>query len=202
LADPSNYLDTSPKILTSHLETLRDLFDRMEKAYDAVADAYGFKCTGCEDNCCLTRFYHHTLLEYLYLYRGFTRMANDVRVRLQRAAARVNREMADADRREQPVRIMCPVNIDGRCTLYRYRPMICRLHGIPNEMRRPGGLSVRGPGCGDFDRQCGDRPYITFDRTPFYAEMARGEQALREAVGFREKIRLTVAQMIAAFPLK
>ena len=198
MTDPSNYLETSPEILRPHLERLGDLFDRMAKAYDAVADAYGFKCAGCEENCCLTLFFHHTLLEYLYLYRGYAQLPDAEQARLQKAAARVNREIAAAAGKT-PIRVMCPLNRDGRCTLYRYRPMICRLHGIPNEMRRPGGSSVRSPGCGDFDRQCGQQPYIPFDRTPLYAQMAAAERALREQVGFREKITATVAQMIAGF---
>jgi len=200
LADPSTYLNTPPEILKPHLENLADLFNRMETAYAAVADAYGFACSGCEDNCCLTRFYHHTLVEYLYLYQGYSKLPGDERTRLQQAADRVNREMTRADDRGEPARSMCPLNLEGRCTLYGYRPMICRLHGIPNEMRRPGGSPVRGPGCGDFDRQCGHHPYIPFDRTPLYVEMARCEQALREQVDYREKIRLTVAQMVAGFP--
>jgi len=200
LIDLFPFLDAPPKILKPHLDKLADLFSRMEKAYEAVADAYGFKCTGCEDNCCRTRFYHHTLLEYLYLYQGYAQLSDNARAALQQAAARVNREMAQADSRGKPVRSMCPLNVAGRCTLYRYRPMICRLHGIPSEMGRPGGFPIRGPGCGDFDRQCGNRPYLPFDRTPLYAEMAREEKSLREKVDFREKTRLTVAQMIAGFP--
>jgi len=199
VTDPSIHLDTRPEELAPYLEKLADLFNRMEKAYDAVAGAYGFTCTGCEDNCCLTLFFHHTLLEYLYLYRGYAQLPGEEQAHLQAAAARVNREVASAAEKGVPLRVMCPLNRQGRCTLYRHRPMICRLHGIPNEMRRPGGPAARSPGCGDFDRQCGQRPYIPFDRTPLYAEMARAERALREMVGFGEKIRLTVAQMIAGF---
>jgi Fe-S-cluster containining protein len=200
LVDPAPFLNVPDTILNSHLEKLADLFSRMEKAYETVAAAYGFECAGCEDNCCLTLFYHHTLLEYLYLYRGYAQLPAAERARLQHAAAQVNQALEQADKKRKAVRSMCPLNREGRCTLYRYRPMICRLHGIPNEMRRSGHAPARGAGCGDFDRQCGDRPYIPFDRTPLYAEMARAEQTLREAVGFREKIRLTVAQMIAGFP--
>lgn len=199
MTDPSTYLNTSPDILKPHLENLADLFERMEKAYAAVADAYGFACAGCEDNCCLTRFYHHTLVEYLYLYQGYSKLPGAEQARLKQVADRVTREMTQADDRGEPARSMCPLNLEGRCTLYRYRPMICRLHGIPNEIQRPDGSSVRGPGCGDFDRQCGHRSYIPFDRTPLYREMARCEQALREQVDCRKKIRLTVAQMVAGF---
>jgi len=173
----------------------------MEQAYDAAAAAYGFRCTGCVDNCCLTRFYHHTLLEYLYLYRGYADLPVVEQDRLQKAAAEVNRVLADADERGASLRSMCPLNLAGRCRLYRYRPMICRLHGIPNELRPPGGSPVQGPGCGEFGRQCGHLPVIPFDRTPLYGEMARGEKALRADVDFRGKTRLTVAEMIVTFPV-
>ena len=176
-----------------------NLFGRMEKAYDEVATAYGFKCKGCEENCCWTRFYHHTLLEYLYLYQGFFRLPSDEQTRLQQVASRVNRSMAVVDKHGRTLRSMCPLNLDGHCTLYFYRPMICRLHGIPHEMRRPGSALVRSPGCGDFDQQCGQKAYILFDRTPFYTEMAQCEQALRQALDFKQRIKLTVAQMIAGF---
>ena len=38
------------------------LFEQMDRAYDAAARNSGFVCNGCRDNCCLTRFYHHTLV--------------------------------------------------------------------------------------------------------------------------------------------
>ncbi len=43
----------------------------MDLKYKEAADYYGFDCTGCEDNCCFTRFFHHTLLEYLYIMEGY-----------------------------------------------------------------------------------------------------------------------------------
>lgn len=200
MIDIATFLKTPAKTLEPHLEKLADLFCRMEQAYDKVAAEYGFQCKGCEDNCCLTLFSHHTLFEYIYLYQGFTQLTAKERDRLQQAARQVNRELAEAEKIGESVRVMCPLNQEGRCTLYPYRPMICRLHGIPNEMRRPGGPAARGPGCGDFDRQCGDHPYIPFDRTPLYLEMAQLEKTLRAELGYKRKTRMTVAQMIAGFP--
>ncbi len=195
MSNPNKYLKSPPDLIEPGLAKLVDLFVRMEKAYTAAADAYGFKCIGCEDNCCLTRFYHHTLLEYLYLYRGYARLPAKSRDQLQQEAARVIQEQVD----EPDLRSMCPLNENGLCGLYAYRPMICRLHGIPNEMRRPGGVPVRGPGCGDFDRQCGGKPYIIFDRTPLYMEMASSEKELRDRLGATQKIKMTVAEMIVSF---
>ncbi len=75
--------------------------------------------------------------------------------------------------------------------------MICRLHGIPNEFHRPDGQVIHGPGCDTFNKQCHQRSYIPFDRTPFYQEMAALEKALRQRAGFTGKIKMTVAQMTA-----
>jgi len=94
------------------------------------------------------------------------------------------------------VRLMCPLNFDAVCILYPYRPMICRLHGIPHELHKPGQNPVYGPGCETFDCRCGDKGYFKFDRTPFYRDMAALEQEARKTLGLAEKIRMTVAEMI------
>jgi len=74
--------------------------------------------------------------------------------------------------------------------------MICRLHGIPHELKRPGQNPVYGPGCGAFDRRCGGKGYLKFDRTPFYRDMAMLEQEVKQTLGVAGKFRMTVAEMI------
>ena len=61
------------------LNRMETLFGEMNRAYETVAGQYGFQCNGCADNCCLTRFYHHTLLEYLYLMEGLRTLESGVR---------------------------------------------------------------------------------------------------------------------------
>lgn len=181
------------------LNRLKTLFDEMDHAYAAVADQYGFQCNGCADNCCLTRFYHHTLLEYLYLIEGMRTVAPDLRREFRNQALAVCTKIADADRRGEALRIMCPLNRDGRCMVYPFRPMICRLHGIAHELHRPGGNVVNHPGCDAFFDQCRDsgaNVYIRFDRTPFYRQMAMLEKELRRETGYADKFKLTVAQML------
>ena len=91
---------------------------------------------------------------------------------------------------------MCPLNLDEMCILYPYRPMICRLHGIPHELKRPEQKTIYGPGCETFDHRCGRRAYFEFDRTPFYQELAKLEQAVKQALGIAEKFKMTIAEMI------
>jgi len=170
----------------------------MDRQYAEASKHYGFHCKGCEDNCCRTRFYHHTYLEYLYIHAGLKKLGNQRQRELQSRAAVVCRESAKADNKAMPVRLMCPLNSDGLCTLYRYRPMICRLHGISHELRKPGQNVIRGPGCEMFDLQCSDKRYLKFDRTPFYFDMAKLESELKQTVGLSGRIKMTIAEMIVS----
>jgi Fe-S-cluster containining protein len=183
------------------LDRLAGLFDEMSHAYSTVAAQYGFRCNGCADNCCLTRFYHHTLIEYLYLAEGLRTIEPGVQRTIKRRAQTVSARTEDADRRGESLRIMCPLNTNDRCMLYPYRPMICRLHGIPHELHRPDGRLRTHPGCDAFFDQCresGKIDYIRFDRTPFYLKMAALEKALRKEMGYFDRFRATIAQMLVA----
>jgi len=171
----------------------------MDQKYQEAADHYGFNCTGCENNCCLTRFYHYTLLEYLYIYEGFKTLDKKQQNKLTRDAAEICRKTGLADETGQPVRLMCPLNGGGLCILYAFRPMICRLFGIPHELQQPGMEVMFHSGCEAFSERCMGKGYFTFDRTPFFIEMANLELALKQTVGIRQKIKLTVAQMIKTF---
>lgn len=175
------------------------LYAEMDAAYDAIARHYGFTCRGCEDNCCLTRFDHHTLVEVLALYEGFRRLADDRKRRVvQRAEVYCQALRTDA-LQGPPFRHLCPLNQHTRCLLYAERPMICRLHGIPHVLRHPRQGLMIGSGCHmlEASRQRPDGPRL--DRTPLYAAMAGLEKALRQASGWEQPVRLTVAEMILGF---
>jgi Fe-S-cluster containining protein len=182
-----NLLST-PKNVGRHLVRLEQLYASMDRSYKNTADRYGFECQGCEDNCCLTLFYHHTQVEYLYLANGFRSLERQLRFAIRERAEAVC----------TAVRVMCPLNVDDRCCLYAFRPMICRLHGVPSELHRPDGKTTRMPGCAAFTERCGQTDFIPLDRTPFYRVLATIEQAVRRDSSLAGKIKMTVAQMILA----
>jgi Fe-S-cluster containining protein len=184
------------KIPDELIEEVVRLFARMDAAYDRTAGTAGFVCSGCEDNCCRTRFYHHTLMELLYLQTGLAGLPPLQQRRIRDRARDAARRMEMQERAGRPVRVMCPLNEQGRCAIYAHRPMICRLHGIPNTLRRPDGHILTGPGCDDFYLQCGVSGGEPLDRTPLYTAMADLERRLRERLEFESKIKLTVARMI------
>jgi hypothetical protein len=192
LQNPSDVFEKF-KALLSDLESL---YTAMDRAYDSVAAEYGFQCSGCEDNCCFTRFFHHTRIEYLYLMKGFSRLDTVKQDDIRKKAIGVNEKVRHAEEREETPWVMCPLNFDGQCILYAHRPMICRLHGIPHVLNHPSGNNLTGPGCGEFERLCGDAEYIRFNRTPYYRKMAGLERRLREKTGEAPKFKHTVAQML------
>ncbi len=188
------------KALTTVLAELKDLYAEMDRGYDQAAAHYGFECTGCTDNCCLTRFYHHTFLEYIYLRKGFAGLERSIRAE---ALKRAREYLDELDRREsegnsRPFRRMCPLNESGWCILYDWRPMICRLHGIAHELAPPGRSNrVYGEGCAQFVEKCGHLPYFPFDRTPFYVRMSELEGRLRKTLAVSGKSKKTIAHMLA-----
>lgn len=192
-------LPKSRNVYTPILSRLGKIYASMDKAYQAAAENYGFYCAGCEDSCCMTRFYHHTNLEYLYLYEGFIRMDTGIQDSINSRAEIVLNEMKAADEKGTALRTMCPLNSEGRCLLYDRRPMICRLHGIPHELQKPGQKSLSGPGCGAFISQCGEKKYFKFDRTPFYLEMADLENELKQALKISQRPKMTIAQMVGTW---
>jgi hypothetical protein len=180
-------------------DRLKQIYAAMDGAYNSAAEHYGFVCQGCRDNCCRTHFYHHTIIEYIYLIEGLDTLISEKQNEVRRRALTVVDETAKADHHAAAVRLMCPLNFDELCILYPYRPMICRLHGVPHELKRPGQHTVYAPGCENFDRRCGGKGYFQFDRTPFYRQVAMLEREARQSLGVTGKIRMTVAEMIISY---
>jgi Fe-S-cluster containining protein len=189
-----NLLEDCPDVLAE----LPVIYGRMDAAYDRVAEAHGFHCSGCEDNCCLTRFFHHTLVEYLYLMKGFDGITPSLQSQLIQQAVRVNAQVDAAVSMGEVSRVMCPANSDGLCILYDFRPMICRLHGISHQFRHPSGKIISGPGCAAFESRHDPTVGVLLDRTPFYRDMAMLEGRVREKIGIQKKIKMTVAQMLTS----
>ena len=185
-------------VYAAFIERLKQIYAAMDQAYHRAADAYGFSCDGCADNCCRTRFYHHTIIEFIYMVEGLNSLTPKEQNEVKLRALTVVAETARGDGSGAVMRLMCPLNVDELCILYAYRPMICRLHGIPHELQKAGQNPAYGPGCETFDRRCGHKGYLKFDRTPFYRKMAMLEQEVKQALGFDGKIRMTVAEMIVS----
>jgi Fe-S-cluster containining protein len=180
------------------LDEYQTIIHIMDQGYITTAAANGFTCKGCQESCCETRFYHHTYLEFYLLYEGLQSLPHNQYDHIRQLAAEVCRKAEICDHQKRPYRIMCPLNLAGGCSLYPFRPMICRLHGIAHELKRPDGNRLLGTGCHLFEKTCQNTPPLRLDRTPYYRQMAAVEKRLRLTIGLQTKIKLTVAEMILA----
>ena len=192
-------LTADKALLDTSDEKMRDLYDRMGRAYDKAASCYDFSCRGCEENCCEERFYHHTLSEFLYLLQGLQTLDECRRNDIFDRAREVAKLYRIHDMEGQARRIMCPLNSDGLCSLYQHRLMICRLHGVPYRMLRPDNKETQGIGCHRVDRNVSFEKSAEnmFDRTDLYRELSGIEIELRQGLGFGHRIKMTIAEMIA-----
>jgi len=180
-----------PVPIATDLEKLKTIYDSMDRAYRQAAVFYGFDCQGCRDNCCTTYFFHYTIAEYLYLLQGFRAFEESIKEGIWERAM----NMCDPSKRDN---YLCPLNLRGRCLLYPYRTMICRLHGLPFEVQRPDGQRDEGPGCPRFEneRTRTGLPYRRIERTPFYADLVNLEREIRAEVPHFRRFKKTIAEMI------
>ena len=190
-------------ILTSEFAgRVADLYRDMETAYDRTAKDLDFSCAGCPDNCCDSFFLHHTYTEWAYLWHGLKALAGEeLKKIIARASDYVLASEASLATGERPT-IMCTLNDSGLCSLYSYRLMICRLHGVPATFTRPDGQQLNFPGCFRCQEHIAAHNSVTpMDRTEFFRKMVELET---ELLGQRRmtapKVKLTIAQMLVKGP--
>jgi MFS superfamily sulfate permease-like transporter len=75
--------------------------------------------------------------------------------------------------------------------------MICRLHGLPYELKRPHKQKEIGHGCHKFEAESKGKklPYFKLDRTIFYTEIAKLEREIREKISSKQSYKKTIADM-------
>jgi Fe-S-cluster containining protein len=177
------------------ISRIREIYRAIDTTYQTIQRHYGFDCTGCQTNCCATRFYHYTHSEAIYLRMGFDHLPEDLKQEsLHRAVQYENFYSNGYDYRP----FFCPLNINNLCILYDWRPMICRLHGLPYELQDINNNPTFHGGCVRFMAQDMGSipPYMSLNRTIFYREMAKVESAIRDILGLEPPPPRTVAAIL------
>ena len=182
--------------LNPFFERLEGIYGSIDKMYEEAARHYGFKCSGCDDNCCMTHFYHHTHIEFFFIIKGFRSLNRDLKSVILSQANAIQDKKEQDNTKKDPHRLMCPFNIDGKCVIYTFRPMICRMHGIPHELKKPGTPVHYGQGCGLFMKNYFNENYYPFNRTPFYFKMALLEDDMKRENNLNGKFKKTISEML------
>lgn len=189
------------------LRRLRELYARMDESYNASAKAIGLSCQDCADSCCETLFRHHTYAEWTELVLGFAALAPERQQEVRQQAETYLRIHGNALPGMRP-RVPCPLSVNTghglACGLYEHRPMVCRLHGVPNLLTRPGGQQSAFPGCDRAQQLAKTCEPALLDRTPLLSELARIEMDFvgRARMGKLPRVDLTIAEMLLMGPPK
>ena len=81
---------------------------------------------------------------------------------------------------------MCPLNENSSCVLYEFRPMICRIHGVPYELFRNFKMEY-GDGCYRFIMEKENAPKdFRINRTPFILKLLRLKGSQRKTKFHRQ----------------
>ncbi len=178
---------------------LASLYDDMQNQYQAHGASLGLTCEGCAQNCCTSYFQHHTRIEWAYLHHGLAELPTAARQEYERRAKAYVRDAGEALAAGERPHVMCPLNDDGRCGVYKHRLMICRLHGVPNMLRYPNGRVVDFPGCYRSQELCEKAEHVSvLDRTPLYTRLMELEVQYVSPTKVRSlpRVDLTLAEMI------
>lgn len=176
---------------------LAELYERMDSAYREAADEIGFSCEGCDGvKCCTVDLILHTFVEMLYLRRGFNTRDTSRQLEILGRCRAIIKSKEDDPCGEAYRNAVCALNLDGLCSLYEYRPMICRLAGIRHFVARPDGTAMDSGGCRRYEQEILSlHPDLRIDRTFFYRQMAEIEIEVVRALGKRTVPR-TIAETL------
>ncbi len=184
---------------------LEDIYLKLQQEYERVAGVLDFSCTGCPDNCCDSYFLHHTYAEWAHLWLGIRQLAPEKQQALIARAKSYLEQCESVLGEGKRPQIMCPLNEEGLCALYKHRLLVCRTHGVPATMTRPDGQMLRFPGCFRCQEivetrdQQGQLPHV--ERTFLLRKLALLENELLENKRhLMPKVRITIAEMLVKGP--
>lgn len=190
----------------SLIPRLSELYRLIDAEYQAVSQRVGFSCEGCDGvKCCTVDVTLHTLVEMLYLRRGFNTLDTSRQLEILGRCRAMIKAKEDDPFGDAYRNAVCALNFEGLCVLYTYRPMICRLAGIRHFVSRPDGTSMESCGCSRYERDIlgspaesqQTPPEMKIDRTPFYRSMAALEMEVIWARGDRTQSR-TIAETLGS----
>lgn len=184
---------------------LENIYEKLQQEYEKVAGVLNFSCSGCPDNCCDSYFLHHTYAEWAHLWLGIRQLEpkrqQTLITRAKSYLEQCERELAKGQRPQ----IMCPLNEEGLCALYEHRLLVCRTHGVPANMTRPDGQTLRFPGCFRCQDIVDSRPEQEqaphVERTMLLTKLALLENELLENKRhLMPKVKITIAEMLVKGP--
>jgi Fe-S-cluster containining protein len=156
------------------------LMDQADKAFQETRKAHG-ACIRCECHCsdCCHAVFGLFLIEAAYIQKHFNKLGRKTREEAILRCGEADRDLERLEKRLKPhkndpqmssyalarERIRCPLlDANEECILYPFRPITCRVYGIPTKIQGKGRV------CGKSGFEKGT-PYPTFDLDGVYRSL-------------------------------
>ena len=102
--------------MNKYIEFLKELDIQLESYFKKQAELICCK-KGCS-SCCEKGDYPISELELRYIMQGYAEVDADTKLKIQKNIAKIEKGGK------------CPFLISSVCSIYPYRPIICRVHGL------------------------------------------------------------------------
>lgn len=102
--------------MIDYTQFLKEFDSRLKKYFDQHKDYINCK-VGCSD-CCEKGDYPISELELNYIMQGYIALNNETKRSIQENIKNIKKGGA------------CPFLVNKKCSIYTYRPIICRIHGL------------------------------------------------------------------------
>ena len=100
----------------NYTDFLKDLDKRLEKYFELHKEH--IQCRAGCSSCCEAGDYPLSAIELEYLMQGYVRLTNDDKIIVQNNIKNIVKGGK------------CPFLINKKCSVYQYRPIVCRTHGL------------------------------------------------------------------------
>lgn len=131
-------------MLNKYINYLSELNSKLDKYFDEQREFISCKA-GC-GLCCKTSYYAASEVEYSYVRTGFKNLSEDLQeiIRNRAIQALKDRNMFLKNNPDTlKFSYKCPFLINEACSIYEYRPMLCRSHGlIYNDVEKTGKINA------------------------------------------------------------
>lgn len=108
-------------------EKYLEIIDSYLKKFFEQQKPYIFCKEGCSI-CCETGTYPFSKLEFDYLMLGFEKLSEGLKIQILSKIEQLKKEKAETQ--EEKFFHACPFLIDKKCSVYKYRALICRSYGL------------------------------------------------------------------------
>ncbi|MBF7081473.1 YkgJ family cysteine cluster protein [Desulfallas sp. Bu1-1] len=174
------------------IQEYEQLAAKADRAFREMQRQYG-KCVKCHEQCsdCCNAVFGLFLVESLYLSRHFNALDEESRRIILARADQADRDLLEMQKRLEQLgddpqklseaigreRVRCPLlSEEHKCSLYPYRPVTCRVYGIPTVING----KIHACWKAGFEK---GKAYPAFDLDGIYKELYRLSKKILERAG-------------------